>query len=208
MLAGTPGRNFGGGLRGNVSGFSRGSFASGHPFRGNSGATFRSERRDSDRRNFHHPREGFRNRYFYPYGLYYPYSSWYVDPYLSDYGQSSDQNQNEEDYANGDSAPYRPAPPAREDNGLHSDVQTLTAKIDRLQAGLDARNHPDPAPEVTTELVFRDQHVLEVRNYAISGGTLWVLDDQTAKKIPLAQLDLDATIKMNDNRGVDFQVPR
>jgi hypothetical protein len=84
----------------------------------------------------------------------------------------------------------------------------LSGKIDRLQAGLDARNHPDPAPEVTTELVFRDQHVLEVRNYAISGGTLWVLDDQTAKKIPLAQLDLDATIKMNDNRGVDFQVPR
>jgi len=48
-----------------------------------------------------------------------------------------------------------------------------------------------------------------VRNYAIAGGTLWVLNDhQAGKKIPLAQLDLDATVKMNDDRGVDFQVPR
>src|SRR5260370_34349021 len=60
-----------------------------------------------------------------------------------------------------------------------------------------------------TALVFRDQHVEEVRNYAIAGGTLWVLNDhQAGKKIPLAQLDLDATVKMNDDRGVDFQVPR
>jgi hypothetical protein len=47
-----------------------------------------------------------------------------------------------------------------------------------------------------------------VRNYAIAGGTLWVLNDhQAGKKIPLAQLDLQATVKMNDDRGVDFQVP-
>jgi hypothetical protein len=34
-----------------------------------------------------------------------------------------------------------------------------------------------------------------------------VLNDQAAKKIPLAQLDIEATVKMNDDRGVDFQVP-
>ena len=61
----------------------------------------------------------------------------------------------------------------------------------------------------TTALVFLDQHVEEIKNYAIAAGTLWVLNDhQAGKKIPLAQLDLDATIKMNDDRGVDFQVPR
>jgi len=68
----------------------------------------------------------------------------------------------------------------------------------------DQRTNPGPA----TALVFRDQHVEEVRNYAIAGGTLWVLNEQSAKKIPLAQLDLAATVKMNDERGVDFQVPR
>ena len=131
-----------------------------------------------------------------------------MDPYyLSDYRDSRYQNQNEDDYSDGDSARYYPAPP-REDSGVHRDVEALNGKIDRLAADLEARNRPNPVQEVTTALVFRDQHVLEVRSYAISGGTLWVLNDQAAKKIPLAQLDLDATIKMNDDRGVDFQVPK
>jgi hypothetical protein len=79
--------------------------------------------------------------------------------------------------------------------------------VDRLQADLEARNRPRAELQPATALVFRDQHVEEVHNYAISGGTLWVFGDQSAKKIPLTQLDLDATVKMNDDRGVDFQVP-
>jgi hypothetical protein len=35
-----------------------------------------------------------------------------------------------------------------------------------------------------------------------------VLNESSAKKIQLTQLDLAATVKMNDDRGVDFQVPR
>jgi hypothetical protein len=91
---------------------------------------------------------------------------------------------------------------------LQRDVETLSGKIDRLQADVEARSRPKAEQEPATALVFRDQHVEEVRNYAIAGGTLWVLNEQAAKKIPLAQLDLAATVKMNDERGVDFQVPR
>ncbi len=89
---------------------------------------------------------------------------------------------------------------------MRRDVQALSGKIDRLQADVEARNRPKEM-EPATALVFRDKHVEEVRNYAIAGGTLWVLNQSAAKKIPLAQLDLDATVKMNDDRGVDFQVP-
>ena len=65
------------------------------------------------------------------------------------------------------------------------------------------------APSPATVLVFRDQHQQEVTNYAISGGTLWVLNDHIAgKKIPLNELDLAATTKANDERGVEFQVPK
>jgi hypothetical protein len=70
-----------------------------------------------------------------------------------------------------------------------------------------AREEEHPAAVPATVLVFRDQHQQEVRNYAIAGGMLWVLNQQAAKKIPLADLDLAATVKMNDERGVDFQVP-
>jgi hypothetical protein len=67
------------------------------------------------------------------------------------------------------------------------------------------QEHTAAAP--ATVLVFRDQHQQEVRNYAIAGGMLWVLNEQAAKKIPLTELDLAATLKVNDERGVDFQVP-
>ncbi len=145
----------------------------------------------------------FRRRNFYGAGFYYPYAGYY--PYYGFYSDASDyqtEDQPADAYASYNQAPYR------EDSGLQRDVQTLSGKIDRLQADVEARNRPKLDSEPATALVFRDQHVEEVRNYAISGGTLWVLNEKAAKKIPLAQLDLDATVKMNDDRGVDFQIPR
>ncbi len=138
---------------------------------------------------------------YYPYAGYYPYGyyGWYDDP-LAYNTDSEDQDS----YA---AASY-PAPYPEEGGGLQRDVQALNGKIDRLQADVEARNRPKTDQEPATALVFRDQHIEEVRNYAIAGETLWVLNAQAAKKIPLAQLDLAATVKMNDDRGVDFQVPR
>jgi hypothetical protein len=46
-----------------------------------------------------------------------------------------------------------------------------------------------------------------VQNYAIVGQTLWSFAPQHTQKIPLADLDLPATSKANDERGVDFHVP-
>ncbi|HYU48068.1 MAG TPA: hypothetical protein VEK84_18040 [Terriglobales bacterium] len=72
-----------------------------------------------------------------------------------------------------------------------------------------AREEEHAAPSPATVLIFRDQHQQEIRNYAIADGTLWVLSDHVvAKKVPLAELDLAATTKANDERGVEFQVPR
>jgi len=182
---------------GGVHTASRGGFA-GHPsgsFRsGSFGRSRGVDLRIGD--PFRH--RGFHGRRsYYPYAAYYPYAGyygWYDDPH--DY-------QTEDLYAGS----YNP-PPYRDDGELQRDVQALSGKIDRLQADVEARNRPRPEAEPATALVFRDQHVEDVRNYAIAGGTLWVLNEQAAKKIPLAQLDLAATVKMNDDRGVDFQVPR
>jgi len=58
-----------------------------------------------------------------------------------------------------------------------------------------------------TVLVFRDQRKQEVQNYAIVGQTLWNFAPQHTQKIPLSDLDLPATTKANDERGVDFRVP-
>lgn len=67
-----------------------------------------------------------------------------------------------------------------------------------------------PAPVVaqpSTLLIFRDGHQAELQNYAIVGDTIFDLADNRAHKIQLSDIDLAATRKANDARGVDFQVP-
>jgi hypothetical protein len=187
-------------------GHSSGSFRSGsssHSFSSGSGVRSSGVRVQIGSPNYRrrYGYGGYGSGYHYPYGAYYPYYSWYAGPldYQGDY-----QNNNDDQTADS-SADY--SGPYRDDSGLQGDMQALNGKIDRLQADVEARNRPKAEIQPATALVFRDQHVEEVRNYAISGGTLWVLSDQAAKKIPLTQLDLDATVKMNDDRGVDFRVP-
>ncbi len=80
-----------------------------------------------------------------------------------------------------------------------------------------ARSDPTPHPAQRqaastpvlpdTVLVFRDQHKQEVKNYAIIGQTLWNFAPQHTRKIPLSDLDLPATTKANDDRGLTFRVP-
>jgi hypothetical protein len=58
-----------------------------------------------------------------------------------------------------------------------------------------------------TVLVFKDGHQVEVANYAIVGSTLYDLTGGHRQKIALADLNLTATAKENDDRGIDFQLP-
>ena len=73
-----------------------------------------------------------------------------------------------------------------------------------------ARERPSAAREIKprepTVLVFRDGHKREVGNYAIMGQTVYVFDERT-QKISLADLDVPATVKANDDRGMEFKVP-
>lgn len=70
---------------------------------------------------------------------------------------------------------------------------------------------PEPqepvAAQPATVLVFKDGHHSDVLNYAIVGDTLFDFGSGRTKKILLADLDLPATRKLNDDRGVDFQIP-
>jgi hypothetical protein len=74
----------------------------------------------------------------------------------------------------------------------------------------EARNEDQAsnAASSPTVLIFRDKHQKEVTNYAIVGQTLWNFTPERKERIPLADLDIPATIKANDDRGVSFNVPR
>jgi hypothetical protein len=94
-------------------------------------------------------------------------------------------------------APPEPASNARNDN---SQPESSSAPAPQPEA--------TPAPEQPqTVLVFKDGHQLEVANYAIVGNTLFDLTSGRRHKIALAELDLPATARQNDDRGIDFQVP-
>ena len=56
-------------------------------------------------------------------------------------------------------------------------------------------------------LVFRDRRPsLEIHNYALTPKILYVLDQQH-RDIPVDEIDLAATQKVNRDSGIDFQFP-
>ena len=74
-----------------------------------------------------------------------------------------------------------------------------------------AQRSEEPAaqeePLEPTTLVFKDGHKLEVGNYAIIGPTLFDMTPGHSRKVALKDLDLEATRRENDARGVTFQLP-
>jgi hypothetical protein len=90
-------------------------------------------------------------------------------------------------------------PQAREEE----DYRTRSADVPTDQQAAAEK----PAQQPPTVLVYKDGHQTEVVNYAIVGETLYELNDGRAKKVALAELDLSATEKQNDERGVDFRLP-
>lgn len=151
-------------------------------------------------------------RRFYGYGWYgYPgYGSYYYDPsWWWDSYSSYDPDQERERAL------------ASQMNELNLREQRLLQEEEAARArqaqGTDFRRAQEPQrgaeakgeqPQQPTLLVFRDQHKREIQNYAIVDHTLWNLTPQRAEKIPLSELDLDATAKANEERGIEFQLPK
>ena len=133
---------------------------------------------------------------------YYAYDPGYM-PYYAYQGNEA-QNDTSED-------PYDGGPTVFDRRGRGTPARPPTA--DSYDAAV--RSAPPPAASETdppvsqpaTVLVFKDGRRLEIENYAIVGNTLYDLSDGARRKIPLTDLDLGATTKQNDDRGIDFQVP-
>jgi hypothetical protein len=111
-----------------------------------------------------------------------------------------------------------------QDNSVAAQLQVLTDEVELMREeqfsrpelrlpGRVPRESSMERPEAQVEkraattFVYRDGHQLEAQNFAIMGKTLWVFGEQSTRKIPMADLDLTATQKANDDRGVDFAPP-
>lgn len=88
------------------------------------------------------------------------------------------------------------------------------AQASSLQPGIavPAGTAP-PLPELPPAIVvFRDGHMEEVGKYMIQGDMLFTTADywttgSWTRKIPLAELNLPASLKLNDERGSKFNLP-
>jgi hypothetical protein len=146
------------------------------------------------------------NGYRTPYG--YGTSAW-IAPYYYPIYDSSDG------YDSAGSSPYLYSGPPPEQT-QHIVVDTPPTRRDAVADDDDdapavavtpkSKRESDARPVDPTVLVFRDGHQQEVSNYAIMGQTVYVFDDRK-QKIALGDLDVPATIKANDDRGVEFQLP-
>lgn len=108
----------------------------------------------------------------------------------------------------GGSAYFPPTTSADSDN-YRASAPPGESEHEQMQAFATPAAAPDPPPTAQPEtvLVFKDGHQQEVENYAIVGDTLWDLSGDRRHRIALSDLNLDATVKANDDRGIDFTVP-
>lgn len=203
------------------SGFSTGSGFSGSHFSPSYGSHFTSGSHNYGYYGNHSGYYGNRGRYYgygyrrgpyfnsyygypyygYPYYGYYDpwWDAWWYDNGPSSYDEDSmnqrqvaaemnQQNLEEQDWL-------------RQQNSQDQDAYARPPRPAQPAAESQVQN--DPA----TVLVFRDQQQREIHNYAIADGILYNFTAARTEKIPLAVIDIPATIKANDDRGVEFHLP-
>ena len=103
--------------------------------------------------------------------------------------------------------------------GPNAGLQAQNARLDYseasgvpVQTGEKNTRSSSAQPLAPALLIFRDGRRTEVSNYAIIGRVMYVNSDYWSsgawqQEIQLADLDLPATLKLNQDRGVKFVLP-
>jgi hypothetical protein len=154
----------------------------------------------------HRRRSGFRSGLRSPFigdvvAVPYAYPVYVGDPGVDD------SMETQEDYRGGPTIFDRRGPGAEDYRRSEAQVRDERIRPEDYRESRESSQPEDVAEQPRTVLVFKDGRQLEVMNYAIVGTALYDLSDGRTHKVALADLDLTATTKQNDERGVDFQVP-
>ncbi len=158
-----------------------------------------SGRQSSGRRHRHGDHSDF------PVGVSEPAYIPYAIPYAVPYDEEGDDDSGDVDYVR--------APGARNiERNMEPPIKRAGTRDSASKTAASAKpTSGEPEEPVTaqplTVLVFKDGHQSDVINYAIVGDTLFDFGAGRTHKILLADLDLAATRKANDDHGVDFQIP-
>ena len=171
--------------------------------------------------NFHHHHHRFNDNnvipvfvpvYSYPYYGVGDYLLTNEDDYIPSYARPQPYDQSS--YQQPVAQPQAPGPTVMEQGYQPQPMQTETASATPPSppavSSQPSQASEEPAePEPGTVLVFKDGHVMQIGNYVIVGNTLYNLSGEYRQyKIALADIDLDATVKANEDRGIEFHLPK
>jgi hypothetical protein len=181
-----------------------GSFAHTGSAPANSGVTFSTSHsthtsNGGSMEHHHHHRSGAGQG-----DVYYPYVYAVPFPYVADAAPANTDEDDDDEYQGG------PTIFDRRGSGRDSYIPPTYEGPAHARSASDSSaesNSDSEPPRPPTTLVFKDGHQLQVENYAIVSQTLYDLTRGHPRKIALADLDLPATEKQNDNQGVTFQLP-
>lgn len=146
----------------------------------------------------------------YNYGLaVYPGS--YDYPFWWDFDDSDDSSDESQSYALQEPSPqdYGSQPPEQQQPEYSALPQwpygNGPQSVPQWQTPAQAATPPQPAEAVT--IVFNDGRPAEkIHNYLLTASTLYVMDEHH-REIPVNELDLAATAKVNREAGIDFSLP-
>jgi hypothetical protein len=147
----------------------------------------------------HHPHHTANGTAYYPYIYSVPV------PYTIDVSDADSSNGDSDD---ADDAEYQGGPTIFDRRGSGPDSY-VPPVYEGPAHGEAPENDPaeSETPQPPTTLVFKDGHQVAVANYVIVSQTLYDLTPGHPRKIDLADLDLVATQRQNDDNGVVFQLP-
>lgn len=94
-------------------------------------------------------------------------------------------------------------------SGRQASAKTSTLRNITAQQSAELETTRQLPPAV---LVFRDGHKEEITRYTIIGGTIYTKKNywnngSWARKVPIAELNVPATLKLNKERGANFTLP-
>jgi len=144
---------------------------------------------------------GYRRHYPYFYGGsggLSPFGYGLPLPYALPYGNDEDDTPQQADYGDQPMGDYGPEPP-----------QWAANAPSPFRPGYQPQGEAAPINvQPTTTLIFKDgRRPVQVHNYALTASTLYALDGESRQEIPLALLDVPATVTANRAAGVDFALP-
>jgi hypothetical protein len=113
-------------------------------------------------------------------------------------------------------ASYSSEPPPQEypdsammDGELGQQVARLSDEVNQLRAEQYSTNRyrqnaPDAPPDKPVTLILHSGERVSVQNYAVMGGTFWDFSTDPARKIPVSNIDLQASARATAANGGEF----